>query len=479
MDGYRRANGTCMEAEGWAVANFGGAQLGDERRNRRFVQVAQAMAKQPGQSLPAQAEGYAELMGMYRLFSNPQIEPKDMIEPHIQRTRRACEGEDVVLVPQDPTDLDFTHRQMANLGQIGDGGGQGLIQHGALAVSPRHGLLGMLDVQWYRRPEPEEDETRRQRRERWATTDAWADAARSIGKIPGTRIVHVADRHSDVFSFLSVARSLDHGFVIRAMHDRHIDEQTRLWPHLRDQPVMGHREVQVKEQRDKKGKIIKKKRKATVTIRFAPVQLQVPRNDPRFREHGPLNVWAIYLHEDNPPADAEPVSWMLLSSEPVHDIDDAQRIIGWYELRWVIEEWHRVLKEGCRLEKAQLDDAEDIKRLAAVKGPIAVRLLQLRDLVDEQTSGSEQGTAENPKALRRLMPETHIRLVAKLTNVAPEQMTPRRFWLTVAKKGGYLGRKRDPRPGWKVIWRGWEQISNMAEGVRLLEEDAPPPRRCV
>ena len=169
----------------------------------------------------------------------------------------------------------------------------------------------------------------------------------------------------------------------------------------------------------------------------------------------------------------EPIDWMLLTSEPVQSAVEVRRIIGWYRCRWLVEEWHRVLKEGCKLESSQLDDAVDIQRLAAIQSIVSVRMIQLRDLAgfgdDREDQPSRQDESENPQVLQDTVPWTWIRVVAALTKIEPTHLTSRQFWLGIAKQGGFIGRKRDGRPGWKAIWRGWYEISIMVRGAELFD----------
>ena len=67
-------------------------------------------------------------------------------------------------------------------------------------------------------------------------------------------------------------------------------------------------------------------------------------------------------------------------------------------------------------------------------------------------------------------------MVAALANVDPMKLTPRRFFLAIAQRGGYLNRKRDGRPGWKALWRGWYDISQMVRGAQLIQNHPYPPR---
>ena len=48
-----------------------------------------------------------------------------------------------------------------------------------------------------------------------------------------------------------------------------------------------------------------------------------------------------------------------------------------YTLRWRIEEWHRVLKSGCRIESHQHHSAEKLARAIAIDAVIAWRVMLL------------------------------------------------------------------------------------------------------
>jgi len=438
---------------------------------KRLTKLAIDMAEAPNQSLPKQCGTWGDLKAAYRLLSHPDVQPQQISTVHRQATRQQAARRPLVLCVQDTTDLDYTHRKaVRGLGKIGDGRGRGFRQHTALAVSEAGEVLGILHQQWFLAPEPPEGETRRQRQARWSEPDVWADAARAVGPWPSaSRLIHVGDRHSDVFRFLCACRELGHGFLVRAMHDRYLaDGGDRLWQRLRSQPVAALRPVRVRAQRTRGNTRKRPSRTTRVAVRYAPVELPPPVNDPRTAEQPSLQVWAVYAEELSPPPEQPPVEWMLLSSEPVQTARDAARCVERYQQRWRIEEWHRALKEGCRVERSQLDDVEDLQRLAALSGVVAVRMLQLRDLADASCPQRDA-----PAALQRAAPAMWIEVVSRLAGVSRDALTPRAFLLTIARRGGYLGRKHDARPGWKVLWRGWYDIARMVEGLELVRG---PPR---
>lgn len=78
-------------------------------------------------------------------------------------------------------------------------------------------------------------------------------------------------------------------------------------------------------------------------------------------------------------------------------------------------------------------------------------------------AGAERG--DDHRTLRRQVDDTTIWIAAALARVPVSAMTVNVFWHTLARRGAWLGRKNDPRPGWKCIWRGWYDVSLMALGA--------------
>jgi hypothetical protein len=443
------------------------------------VRLAALMSRAPQQSLPKQCPGWAELKAAYRLLNNPRVDPRAIQGPHRRHVRELCRAHAVVLCVQDTSDLDFTGRSgIGGLGKTGNGSGQGILQHTCLAVLPESdggGVLGVLHQDWHARVERPPRETRKQRRARWRESQVWSDTIDAVGAAPapGCRFIHVGDRHSDVWETFDAADAAGVGFVVRAMHDRGVEgddpRRRTLWAALEGQPVRARLSVDVAEQRNGRGGVKRAARTADVSVRFANVTLSRPAHRDRAAAP-PRAVWAVYLLEEAPPAGAAgPLEWMLLTGEPVAGVDDASRIVGYYGKRWVIEEFHRVEKEGCRLEHTQLDHADDVARLAAVVAVIATRLLHLRDLA-RRAASDPAAAAGTPRALAARAPASWIAVVAKLAKVDAAGLTPQLFWHTLARRGGHVGRKSDGPPGWKTIWRGFYDVQLLVEGYECRTE---------
>ena len=64
-----RCEQASVEAESFGEINFGKADLGDRRRTKRLVQVANAFVRHPGGSLPEKLRSPQELAGLYHLVN--------------------------------------------------------------------------------------------------------------------------------------------------------------------------------------------------------------------------------------------------------------------------------------------------------------------------------------------------------------------------------------------------------------------------
>lgn len=436
------------------------------------------MAAAPQQSLPDQHEAWADLKAAYRFLNNPKVTPAELQRIHREQVQAECAKQTRILTVHDGSELDFSrHSSVTGLGFIGNGFGQGLLQQSSLAVTTGGQLLGVLHQIWWKRVRTAEGETRRQRRARRRESDLWSDSIQAIAALGlAPRVVHVTDRGGDNFDTLHTAYATTSGFLVRARHNRYVnDGRERLWEFMRRQPVAGVRDVALPRRAAKKSQPAEPARVARLAVRFAPLTLGCPPKDPRFTH--PLAVWAVYLVEPQPPAGIKGIEWLLLTSEAVGSLEDANERVDWYTYRWLIEEWHKAIKTGCRLEASQLKSAEALERLAALTAVVAVRLLQLRELAQGTLSekpADPTSPSEQPSALRAVVPRACITIVSHLARCAEAELTPRLFWRTLAMRGGFIGRKSDGCPGWQTIWKGWSEVMLLVQGFELHQTLTPP-----
>src|SRR5712692_3421434 len=128
---------TLLDPKSWAERTFGGVQLHDLRRTRRAVHSATNLAENPLGSLPAQMHTWKETKALYRLLDEPDVTFAALMQPHLQQSREQATSSSVVLLVQDTTDIDLSHRRkISGVGQKGLERGRGFFVQTVLAVRP-------------------------------------------------------------------------------------------------------------------------------------------------------------------------------------------------------------------------------------------------------------------------------------------------------------------------------------------------------
>jgi hypothetical protein len=457
----------------WAAHEFGTADLGDIRRTRRLEKLATALATRPSGTLPQALPAWKDLKAAYRLFSQGQASPEGILTPHWDRTRAACREPGESLLIEDTSELDYTaHPSAEDLGFIGDGRGRGLLLHSTLAVrvedwsaeeEPAGLVAGLLGQQcWTRQGPPgkRRRETWRPRVSRPRESQRWAQVVEAVGPPPtGCVWIFVADREADFYEPIERCQRRQWDFVIRAYRDRALVEQPEhLKAAVARQPVRGRMTVKL---RARPGQAA---RTATVEVRTGTVQCQGPERRGGPRPSFTVNV--VEAREVDAPAGGEPLHWWLLTSLSCESWTAVRRIVARYAARWWVEEYHKALKSGAQVEASQLERTYRLESLVAVLAVVAVRLLNAKHLARTRPDAPVDAAVFGPRALALL--------TAQFGRPA-EGWTHRATLRAVARLGGFLGRQHDGMPGWQTIWRGWQQLLWMCQGVELLQ---PKGKRC-
>jgi hypothetical protein len=455
-----------MMASGFGQEHFGGAQLGDVRRERRLVALANEMAKHPGGSLPDKVNSPANLKALYRLMDSDEVTYAEVLRPHVNRTLdRMLAHEGVVLNLHDTTELDYSGMTSLkdDLGQIGNGGGRGYKCHNSLAVAAAsREVFGLTNQILFCRPRVPKGEKKSARRQRTTRESRlWKQGSEALGAAPEGRLwVDVADRGADTTEFLDFEESHDKKYLVRSQHNRwvlqgHDGETQRVKIHdwLRSLPEAGRRTVKVPARGGRPARTV------PVGVAWALVRVLPPRQ-PRGEERGtPLAVWAVRVWELDPPANVkEPLEWILLTNVPVRTFEDACQRLDWYARRWIIEEYHKAMKTGCGIENMEFTNPNRLQPAIALVSVLAILLLTLRD--------NSRRSDANERPARDLIPTEYLTVLSAWRFQDPDRdLTVHEFYFALARLGGHQNRKHDHPPGWLVLWRGWTQLHAMVEGA--------------
>ncbi len=446
--------------------HFGGARLGDERRTKRLVTVANQMATHPGGTLPDKLKEPAGLKALYRLMDSDAVTHEAVLQPHVRHTLdRMRTHEGVVLILHDTTELDYTNLSSLKdeLGQIGNGGGRGYKCHNSLAVAVEsREVLGLTNQILFHRPRVSKGEKKSaRRRRRTRESRLWKQGSQATPAPPAGRLwVDVADRGADTLEFLDFEQEQGKKYVVRSQHNRRVlrdhdgeTEPVKLHDLMRSLPEEGRRTVDVPARNGQPA------RTATVGVAWVPVRILPPRQ-PRGDERGaPLAVWAVRVWELDPPANGqEPLEWILLTNVPVQTFKEACERLDWYACRWIVEEYHKAVKTGCSIEEMQFTKQERLQPAIALVSVLATLLLNLRD-------ASRRSDARERPA-RELVPALYVTVLSAWRFQTPRSdLTVHEFYYALARLGGHQNRRQDHPPGWLVLWRGWTQLHAMVEGA--------------
>jgi hypothetical protein len=450
-----------LDVNTWAQEQFGDCQLGDRRRTRRAVLAAARFAAHPSGSTPQQAENWSDLKAIYRLLNEGDVTFHRLAEPHWRLTRARASGHYLLL--GDTTTISCGRGSVPGLGII-EGRTTGYQLHSGLMVAAHSGeVIGLAgQTIHHRRPVPA-GEKPRDRAKRKRESEIWGEVIDLIGPAPqGVHYTHVFDRGADNFEVYChlVQQGCDWVLRIAQLTRTLIAGEGRrgsVSQLLSELPVAGEYVVSVPDNKQQVG------RTALVEVRFASVQVPPPRESTPFVQQcglASVPISLVEVREVHPPSGVKPLRWVLSTSHSVTSLADALTVIGYYEKRPLIEEFHKALKTGCSIETRQYASAQPLEALTALLSVVAVRLLQLRSAARTQPD----------RPAGEVVPP---RWIAMLSSVRKGQhkiiRTVRDFYRGLAGLGGFLGRKHDGEPGWITLWRGFEKLHLYLQGAEVMK----------
>ncbi|MGH8731451.1 MAG: IS4 family transposase [Burkholderiales bacterium] len=457
----------------WARNHFAGAEMSDLRRVERVITIAEAMAISPGESLPQMYARPYDLKAAYNFFAHPEATPELIQAGHRELVALEMRQPGAYLCLEDTTEPSWPERDaIPGLGPVGGSKDRqiGFLLHSTLVVrawedetenTARRGaveILGFAAQQYHVRQPAPPGETRTQRQQRARESQLWLRSTAALGAAPADPAVHwrrVCDRGADIFESLVAYQDNGHEFTIRATQDRALVEPVSgrtcgyLFATVRAQEAFP----QVLELllRARPGQPA---RTARLSLSAVLVHLRSPKAEWAHQEVLAVRVW-----EEAPPEGVEPLEWILLCSPEPPSFAAAQKNCRYYAARWFIEEFHKALKTGLKVEELQLETGARLMAATAVMSVVALRLLDLRE--------AARLTPDAPAE------ESHLSAVELEVLAAATQRelkTVREVTLALGRLGGHLNRKRDGLPGWQTLWRGWQRLQAMVVGFQLAHK---------
>jgi hypothetical protein len=405
------------------------------------------------------------IVGFSRFLANDRVTSESLIEGWSVPTAAAACGRHVLAI-QDTSEINFrtTAENRRGLGAIGKGVGRGILLHAMLGLDAETGgLLGLVAGHiWTRDGRVKVPHTKRplseKESERWLST---AQAAKPV-LASAAMVTEISDRESDIYAKWASVPEPNFHILTRAMHDRSINEGGKL--STASLQAAGHADVELRERPGRPA------HKAHLVARFGRVTLVRPCQTIEKDLPKTVPVSLVEVAEIDAPAGAEPILWRLLTTHVVEDAATAWRVVGWYRMRWTIEQFFRTLKQqGLQLEDSQLASAERLIKLTAIAARAAAAIMQLVQARDGRSAESAEiaFTPAEIDTLEALLPELEGK-TALQKNPHPSKSLAWAAWI-IAKLGGWDGYPKSKPPGPITFRHGLQYFQSVAHGWRLRD----------
>jgi hypothetical protein len=454
-----------LSPQRWAQLEFGTALLGDKRRTARLVHVAGALAQSPSGTLPRAIPVWSDLKAAYRLFNNPSVTFEKICAAHWQQTQDACKEHGEYLLIEDTTVLDYSqHKRIRGMGRVGNDEGVGMMLHSTLVTrveawqldhTPELSIVGILGQKcWTRQGAPlNRTETRRQKLSRERESQRWAQTLKKLPeRAASVSWIMIADREADILETFQKCKEAEADFIIRATCRRALaDEDQSTFEAVSGAPVQGSFEMQLRARPDSPARIAK------LELRAVSVELRGTWRPSG--KIGPMKINVVEARETDAPSGAVPLRWVLLTTLNCQRMIESRRIVERYARRWLVEDYHKALKTGAHIEQSQLEERTGIEALLGVLALVALRLLSTKLLARSRPNEPVDCAAFGEAAIK-ILNARFGRPKGGWTHAA--------ILVAIARMGGFLARKGDGSPGWITIWRGWQRLTTMAEGIESI-----------
>jgi hypothetical protein len=406
-----------------------------------------------------------------RFLRNHAVTAGEMVSHAAVGTARRIAGRDVVVV-QDTSELELGGRRARELGYgpVGKGGNLGgLLLHAGLVLDAgSHALLGLIEAKVWNRSGGKVT-ARRSRSTADKESQRWLDVAADAGRIlaAANSVTVISDRESDIYEHFA-RRPSNVQLIVRACQNRKIaaetEDESLLFRFIDRLPEAGRISVKIPAAPGRRERI------AELAIRFSPVELCKPLHGAAHDLPDSIRLSLVDVREVSALEDGKPIHWRLLTTRAVSSMPEACRIVDLYRMRWVIEEFFRMLKTaGFDIEAADIGDPQVMIKFVTAAVVAAVTVMQL---VKAREGTTDQQLTDAFEPDDRPVLEA---VSAKLEGATALQKNPHSkgslafaAWV-IARLGGWTGYYGKAGP--KVMRRGLEDFWRIKYGTTLRLQD--------
>ena len=476
-------------------------KLGHSKRDKAFIRQVENMCLHPGGTGSGSSKELSSAASAYRFASNDAVDPAALREIRLKSSLELCPEDETLLIINDVSILDYYHHDSKkDRRSVGDGKGKGYEYVCNLGVSlERERCIGVLhdclihqdgpddseQIDYHANPQfqklSENDPLRLECNHKHILSCHFEHITKFTGK---RRVIEVADREFDDHFIFKSCINKKQDFVIRSNALRNVQVSTDVnWvpeekhtqrytgkPLLADHfctsmgalvehvPVVPYKAIPI----DGKGRLTDEKSakshiKVSAGTFTVTLYRHMKRNQTYIQPKEYITINVVVVKEMDPPEGRKPLLWVLFTTLPVDSIDEINKVVRIYELRWLIECFFKYLKSGFKLEDLRYNDVTKTA-IHIISITIATSfLINLRSMLDLPSAGV-------------LSPEDYVRVKHASKNLDDLSIdSDLRLFALIAVQGGWLGRKRDPISPMTLI-KGFERVVSAVDIMNNASE---------
>jgi hypothetical protein len=446
----------------------------DSRLSKRLEKVLLQMSTEPTSGVNSLSLCKYQKKAYYRFINNSKVYSENlMLGYQDYSVSSALLGSQVVLALQDTTELDFTgNRSASHLDCLEYEHKRGFYLHNHLLLNGLGVPYGLFSQQFYgykladlgKAKERKYDDITEKHSYRWL--QEFEMLQERFKTNTDKMVISTSDRESDIHEVLQARKYAHIHYIIRSKSNRTLSEPTAsadvhtIWEAVAGELPSFSYMLKTPTKKDRN-----QFRTAHISVRYTKVCIK-----PSYRKHRklqPVDLWIVEASEVDTPTGEEAICWRLLTSIPVESAEIAQKIITYYVMRWVIERFHYVLKQGCKVEELQIETPEALKNAVTLHSWSALNVTNFayQSNLMPLTPLIEMGYDEQDYSIAY----EYVKHKINTNLVKVEKPTLRDFSTLIAQIGGSNLQKNRGLPV-VSLWKGWAKFLLIKE-VWLLEKD--------
>lgn len=500
----------------------------DLRLSKRFIRIRTKLSTDLSLSIPQAMQNKHQTKLTYSFFKNKKVNPEQIYKDHQTSLRPRIKtyynrlasfgGQKPhkksnfknptkrILALSDTVELDYRNKQNAkSLGPLTTKRRRGLLAHNTLLINDLGSPLDLLNQKFIIRKDEDFGKSKERKyypieaKESYKWYQHFVDSQNLLKSLNSQteqsetpyEMVYIADREGDIKELFQERQESNMHYIIRSQFNRSLLVETliettdqlnkspqtvKLKDFLNMQQVQLQYPIQITHPKTKK------KRTAEVQLKYHPIKLKMnksfgakyykknniaPPNRP-YKET--LDIYCVEVKEVNPPSDIEkPIHWILLTSLPVNNIEDALQVVDYYVLRWIIERFHYLLKTGgANIENLNFKENHQLINALITYSFAAMDVLTLKYLAEKQPDLPIYQAGISSKEYQALYEYVHLYADKKVTYNPDIEPTIKEFVINLGKIGGFIPSKRKPTPGLKILSYAYQKFNIILDTFNLF-----------